>query len=255
MLAKSTQISTPFSRAFQSELAKGHHSAPLILAILMPLPLALPGFALSLMGSTGMNRTIMWNYWYSSLMPISICLISVSTALWEKKFALRSILGLPVNVRTIFYAKTLYVWMLCLISNFEIGILSSIAFLLGADSPNIADSMASALLITVMSAWLAPAVIALTTAWNSLLGIVLPFLLNLALYVGLWSSSVWWILPSSAIGRVVQPLLHILPSGEPIEVGFAVAFWQQSTAILIAIILAIVLTAACAHWYSKQEAK
>ncbi|MFD0705314.1 ABC transporter permease [Alloscardovia venturai] len=251
-----TSYYLPIATAVRAEFLKGHRNTPLKLALLMPLILGIPTLVLTGVGGFGIMPTLLWNYWYSLLLPITLCLIASSCAYWETKIGMRAVAGLPVNKAHIFLAKNIYVWLLTLLSNCEIAVLSTIALALGSHGPTTIEELTATLLMTVMTAWIVPLTLILTTVVNVLVGIVIPALEHIALYIALWNSRFWWAIPSSALGRVMQPLIHVLPSGELIEgYTFALTSWQCLTGIGISIALAALLVTVCAHWYARVEVK
>lgn len=252
-----TEYRLPLATAFRAELVKSRHSTTWILAICIPLILGVPTLAFSFMGAVNFAPTFLWNYWYSMLMPVTICLIAASCAMWDKKLKLHSITSLPYGQTRIFIAKCTFTWMLTLISNLVIALCSLTVLVTNKDSgvPQIGTTFLAVFLLTVMSAWIAPVSIVLTTAANSLAGVAIPFLVHLVFYVALWSWKFWWISPSSALGRVAQPLIGVLPSGEPIENGYTVSLWQTAVSILIALIFAAFLTLIGAHNYTRKETR
>lgn len=175
--------------------------------------------------------------------------------MWEKKTHMHSIVSLPSGRSRIFLAKLMYVWLLTFTSNLMIAAFSIATLFFGSQAPNILTSLISALVLTIMSAWVAPLSLALTTLTNTLIGIAVPAFVHIALYITLWSSPLWWALPSSALGRVMQPLIGVLPSGETVEAGYSVPLWQILTSVGITVCFTTILAALFCTSYARKEVR
>lgn len=239
-----------FGTVLKAEALKGRHAAPRKVALIAPLPFCLLG------AYSGYFATYGWNYWYALMLPIAVALITASIANIDAKQKLRPVLGLPLPPARTWWAKTAYALALVFAANLVVLATSVLLGLIGFPVPSLAAGLATAVLLVVASAWMVPVGLALATRFGTLAGIAVPAVLQIGLGIALWSSGVWYLVPSSTALCAVAPFMGVAPSGVPLAPGDALGTfgWEAAVGLAIAIALFAVLALLGARWFAKREA-
>ena len=248
--------------AIRAEVLKGRRAAPRKVALVAPLPLCLLGLlssgAMPGLGGAGDVgfATYGWNYWYVLMLPVSVALMAASVANLDARQALRPVLGLPVALARVWWAKVAYVLGLTFVANLVMLAASCVASALGGVAPSPRAAATCAVLLTLAVSWMVPVGLALTTRAGTLAGIAVPLLAQLVLGFAVASGDLWWALPMSVAMRIATPLLGVAPSGIPLAPGDAMgaidAVWALG--LLVAIAAVVLLSVAGAAWFSRREA-
>ena len=239
-----------FASVLKAEALKGRRAAPRKIALVAPLPFCLLG------AYSGEFATYGWNYWYALMLPIAVALITASVANIDARQKLRPVLGLPLPPASTWWAKTAYALALAFCANLVVLATSVLLGLVGFPVPSAAAGLGTAVLLVATGAWMVPAGLALTTRFGTLAGIAVPVVLQLGLGIGLWSSSVWYLFPPSAMLCAVSPLMGVAPSGVPLAPGDALGVfgWQAALGVGLALALFAVLAVLGARWFGRREA-
>ncbi len=250
-------------RALRAESVKHKHAAPLKLAIIMALPFSLLG---AQTGFTGNLSFSPWNYWYALLMPVTIVLVAGCVGNADARLKNRVLLSTGAHPSCAWWAKALLCLALSLLSNLIVFAFYVLAAVFGqggipADAlPTAALAMATtAIVLTITSSWLIPAVLLLTSKAGLLAGIFIPLFIELA------GGFAWSIIPlpqlfpPSATTVIPTSFIPVLPSGEPlsadIELGNALAADGTLTVLGIALCALVfcALSAFGSAWLSRCE--
>ena len=239
-----------FAAVLKAEALKGRRAAPRKVALIAPLPFCLLG------AYSGAFATYGWNYWYALMLPISVALIAASVANIDVRQKLRPVLGLPLSPSRVWWAKAAYALGLVFCANLVVLIASVLAGLVGFPVPSAAEGLATAALLTVASAWMVPASLALTTRFGTLAGIAIPAMTQVGVGVALWTSSWWFLFPSSTALCSVAPFMGVAPSGVPLAAGdpLGVFGWEAALGLVIAAAVFAVLAVLGARWFERREA-
>lgn len=252
-----------FVAALRAERLKFKHAAPLRLAIIMALPFSLMGALTGLFGNLSFSP---WNYWYALLMPVTIALVTACVASADARLRNRGLLGVAMPLGVSWWAKALYCLGLSLASNLVVFAvyLVGLAFSAGSLPPGalpaaVATMAATALAITVTSAWMIPAGLFLTARAGMLAGIFVPLALQL---VGGFAWSVVPIpqlFPPSATIVIPTAFIPVLPSGEPLAAdtalggALAASIGLTAAGLAVAALVFAVLSCAGAAWLARSE--
>lgn len=248
-----------FAAVVKAEFLKGKRAAPRKVAPAVPLVFALLGLAAAGAfggGAIGGFATVGWNYWYALPLPIVVTLVATSVANIDAKQKLRGVLGLPIAIAQVWWAKILYALALVFAANAVVLAASVAAGFFDPDTPDLLQGLITAVLLTLGHAWLIPAALFLAVRVNTMAAIAVPSLIQLVLGIFFWSSSIWWLVPCSAVLRAVSPFVGVMPSGVPLAPGdpMGVFGWQAAAGMGIAVALFAVLAVLGARWFAKREA-
>ena len=216
------------SSALAAEVRKSRHAAPMRLALIMALPIAL---------FTG-------------------CVANA-----DARMRNRPLLGSGAPLGQAWWSKALWCLMLSGLSNLVVLALYIAALAIGGSLSTAAVlTMAlAALATTITSAWMIPAGLFLTARAGLLAGIFLPLAVQL---VGgfAWSAiPVPQLFPPSATTVIPTAFIPVLPSGEPLAadtvLGGALAANRALTwaGIAVAALTFVLLTAVSAAWFAQSE--
>ena len=249
-----------FGSVFKAEALKGRRAAGAKVALAAPLPFCVLGVLSSGvipgMGAVGGIATSMWNYWYALMMPIAIALACTSIANLDARQKLRPVLGLPFSPALTWWAKVAYALALSLGANLVVLAFSTVLTALGAAGPSFAEGLATVVILTVASAWMVPAALALAVRFGTLAGIAIPALVQVGVGIALWTSASWFAFPPATTLCAVSPFTGVAPSGVPLEAGdpLGVFGWEAAAGMFVAMGLFAVLAIVGAAWFSKREA-
>lgn len=254
------RLPSGFTAALRAEVRKGRRAAPRKIALIAPLPFCLMGMAAGGLGgggAVGSFSTYGWNYWYALMLPIATALIAASVANIDVRHKLRSVLGLPLPPAYTWWAKITYVLALVFFANLVVLAASMVTGLLDGSAPSFAAGLATAALLVVTSAWMVPVGIALTTRFGTLVGIVVPAILQLGIGIALWTSSIWYLFPPTAGLRAASPLIGVAPSGVPLEAGdpLGVFGFEAFLGLVLAAAIFTALALIGSAWFSRREAQ
>ena len=106
----------------------------------------------------------------------------------------------------------------------------------GSGAPSLPAGLAICIFLTLASAWMVPAGLALATRLGTLAGIALPALVQLGCGIALWSNGLWYLFPPATALRAVSPLAGVAPSGVPLAAGDPLGTfgWQTGAGLAIA---------------------
>jgi ABC-2 type transport system permease protein len=205
-----------------------------------------------------------YNWWYTLILPgiLTLCCVMVS----QKDGAMKNtaILSLPVELQKVWLGKVLVctknLTVSCMIIFIGTCIGNSIFHHSLIDiTPVVGVSAISLIIITFM--WQIPVCLFLGYKF----GLFQMFLLNTALnFVGavVFSiSNLWWICPYAYAGRLMCPVLKILPNGllaEPGSMTFKPELLSNNVilpACIISITLYVIFSVVTAKWFENQEAQ
>lgn len=250
-----------FPATVRAEALKGKRGAARKVALVAPLPFCVLGVLASGVipgtGAVGGIGTVLWNYWYALMLPIAVALVCASVANLDARQKLRPVLGLPLPPVRMWWAKVCCALALAGAANLVVLACSCVLTALGADGPTVLEGVATVLVLTLGSAWMVPAGLALTMRFGTLAGIAVPALLQLGAGIALWSSGPWYLFPPATALCAASPFTGVEPSGVPLEPGAALGVfgWECWAGLAIAAALFGVLAVAGAAWFARREAK
>lgn len=250
---------TCFARALRAEALKGKRGGARKVALVAPLPFCLLGLYSSGVlggGAIGGFATVGWNYWYALMLPIAVSLLTASVANRDARQKLRPVLGLPLPPACVWWAKVACALALAFAANLVVLAASILARHAGSGAPSLPAGLAICVFLTLASAWMVPAGLALATRLGTLAGIALPALVQLGCGIALWSSGLWYLFPPATALRAVSPLAGVAPSGVPLAAGDPLGTfgWQTGAGLAIAAALFAALACAGARWFARREA-
>ena len=242
-----------------TEALKGKRGGARKVALVAPLPFCLLGLYSSGVlggGAIGGFATVGWNYWYALMLPIAVSLLTASVANRDARQKLRPVLGLPLPPACVWWAKVACALALAFAANLVVLAASIIARHAGSGAPSLPAGLAICIFLTLASAWMVPAGLALATRLGTLAGIALPALVQLGCGIALWSNGLWYLFPPATALRAVSPLAGVAPSGVPLAAGDPLGTfgWQTGAGLAIAAALFAALACAGARWFARREA-
>lgn len=252
-----------FRTAFAAEAMKGARTATRKTALIAPLPLCLLGLMSSGLvtggygaGGAGFN-TYGWCWWYTLLLPVAISLVTAGVANIDARQKFHGIMSAPVWLQGVWHAKTAYAFLLVIVANLVVALVSSIIWLLGGNAAGPVASICMTALLSASSLWMIPAGLFLTARFGTLCGIAMPLLAQLAGGIACYASDLWWLLPPAAAMRLCSPLAGVAPSGVPLVPGeaFGIVDGAWVAALVIAVVFGAVLVFAGAAWFARQEVR
>lgn len=245
----------------QSELLKMRHTFVQKVIWIAPIITILLSFVLS----PFYYSIDSFNWWYSVILPGLLSLGCTLVAQKDKKMKQMAVLLLPVDRKKVWIGKIIVCIRMLMLSS----MVYIIGYLLLLEITRVKQSQE----ISIISGVIAVIVLVLTFMWQiplclylgSKLGMFPTILINLSGYLilgNLFSTHrTLWFLPYSLPGRLMCPILKVLPNGLPAKKG-SLSFYPQLLSIdvlvpgiLMAIFLFIMMMIVTSVWYQRQEAK
>lgn len=252
-----------FKAALAAEVAKGKRAGARKVALIAPLPLCVLGLMSSGLvtqghgpGGVGFN-TYGWCWWYTLLLPVAVALITASVAGIDARQKFHGVMSSPVSLRSVWGAKSAYAFMLVAAANLVVATVSVAIDALGGDAAGLLASACMVVLLSVSSLWMVPAGLFLTARFGMLAGIAAPLLVQLGVGIALYGSGLWWLLPPAAAMRLCSPFAGVAPSGVPLMPGeiYGVIDAVWFVALAVSAVFGVLLVAAGAAWFARQEVR
>lgn len=259
-------MTAPLIRALRAEQLKSRHAAPKRLAIVMALPFPLLAFFLVFANPMLGTSFSPWNYWYALMLPVSLSLITACVARADTRLSHRALLSCGMPLDTLWWAKALWCLALSTLANLVVlGIYLLCTWGAAAwghvtTDPSALAMAGAALTNIVLSAWMIPLGLLLTSRAGMLAGIFIPLVVSIGCGFA-WSLVPFWqLLPPVAAMIVPSALIPVLPSGEPMSAAsesLAAALGtfgaSQAVALAAGIVVFVALTALGAAWFKRSE--
>lgn len=252
-----------FKAALAAEVAKGKRAGARKVALIAPLPLCVLGLMSSGLvtqghgpGGVGFN-TYGWCWWYTLLLPVAVALITASVAGIDARQKFHGVMSSPVGLRSVWGAKSAYAFMLVAAANLVVATVSVAIDALGGDAAGLLASACMVVLLSVSSLWMIPAGLFLTARFGMLAGIAAPLLAQLGVGIALYGNGLWWLLPPAAAMRLCSPFAGVAPSGVPLMPGeiYGVIDAAWFVALAVSAVFGVLLVAAGAAWFARQEVR
>ncbi len=200
-----------------------------------------------------------YNWWYTILFPGFITLITaLVNQIEEKKIGYRSVFALPVSLRKVWVSKvsliSFYTVAACIL---HLAGISLGKILINPTSAITVGQMAVAtLILIVVSLWQIPFCLFLSKKFGLMAAMLINLGAGIVLGILAATESFWWACPYSWATRLMCPVLGILPNGTLAPQGDALLNpGVIPVGIFLSIALFLLLLAATAKWFQKQEVK
>ena len=224
------------------------------LIVLFPVIVFVVAFVLTL-GMTDCYAESVWNWWYAFLLPGMLAICCYLSVAREKKIKYYHMMTLSDDKRKLMLGKIIYMGCVILLSNIIIFAGASVGGLLLTTSVPMGGAVASIFVLTISQLWEIPLFLFLSERFGMVLELVVCVFLSIGGTV-MASSGKWFVLASAIPGRILCPLLHILPNGIKAEEGNPLL---NTGVILPGICLSVIwfglATALFLHWFQKREVK
>ena len=198
-----------------------------------------------------------YNWWYTILFPGFITLTtSLVNQIEDRKLRYRSVLPLPVSLRKVWVSKVLlisfYTAAAC-IFHFA-GILLGKILINPTSAITLPQMMAATLILIIASLWQIPFCLFLSKKFGLMAAMLINLGAGIVLGILAATESFWWACPYSWATRLMCPVLGILPNGTLAPQGDALLNpGVIPVGIFLSIALFLLLLAATAKWFQKQE--
>jgi ABC-2 type transport system permease protein len=200
-----------------------------------------------------------YNWWYTLLLPGFITLTTaLVNQIEEKRLHYRSVFPLPVSLKKIWISKVfliaIYTAAACIL---HLAGISLEKFLITPSSTITVRQMAGAtLILIIVSLWQIPFCLFLSKKISLMAAMLINLGVGIILDFFAATKTFWWACPYSWATRLMCPVLGILPNGMIASKGDIL---RNPGVIPIGIVLSIalflLLLAATAKWFQKQEVK
>lgn len=197
----------------RSEIVKMRHTFSMNLMIAAPLATVLLGYLLSHYAV----EYAAYNWWYTMILPIIVCLWSAGMVAREKNTGMQNIVCLPLRSEKIWLGKTMALAVVLFISNLFMWLIcTATAYFTAINIPPL-DSFVACMLLFLTYLWQLPLIMVLTSKIGYLPGVLISFAANIILST-IGANKTWFLFDPYAIpARVVCPFLKIYPNGLPLE--------------------------------------
>lgn len=246
---------------WKAEKLKNAHTVSAKLFWLIPLISITIASLLSAMDADyyQMNQ---YNWWYTLFLPMLIMLFAGFTQQREKKLKNRGVSSLPIDWKKIWVVKNLYIIRALVFSSFIIYAAQEIiSRIFAAGEVRVvtsASGLIAVLLCIILSLWQIPLWLFISEKLGFIPGLLLSLACNMVLGVVV-AVEKWWIwVPFSYTGRIMCPVLKILPNGLP-AVSESTTFYEGllnksaiGEGVGVSLILFVFISLFTAKWYEKR---
>lgn len=207
----------------------------------------------------------LFNWWYVIILPVIISFSCVLLSHIDGKMNDRAVRGLAVSFKNIWIAKSLvgikYLVIACFLlfaGYILFTVVMSDARIIPIAFPN---ALLALFVILVTYLWQVPLFLFLGYKIGIFLSIASSLLFNTIIGPIVAAKSYWFICPFSYPGRVLCPILKIMPNGLLLESGnpsFTPALGSYTVVpigIILSVILLIISMWVTAYWYQNEEVK
>jgi lantibiotic protection ABC transporter MutE/EpiE family permease subunit len=203
-----------------------------------------------------------YNWWYTLFLPMLIILIAGFTQQREKKLKNRAVSSLSVDWKKMWAVKNLYMIRALLYSSFIIYFAQEIiSRIFAAGEVRVVTSVSgfiAVLLCIVLNLWQIPLWLFISEKLGFIPGLLLSLACNMVLGV-VAAVEKWWIwIPFSYTGRIMCPVLKILPNGLPaVPESTTFSEWLLDKSAIgagtgVSLILFAFICVFTAKWYEKR---
>lgn len=218
------------------------------------------GPLIALICAYGGGQSSGYYFWYSTLLPGVLTIISAMVIQKDAKMKYRSVFSLPVNKGKIWSGKIIACCTLfltsCIIFTIGVSCFNFIPRYLTTQHVLPAQSITASILLFITSLWQIPLCMFLSAKFGVFAAIILNIAANIIGGSEFAGKSLWYVFPYGITIREMCPVLHILPNGLPIPKGSPLL---SSSIIMPGVLISLVIFALIwmftAAWFERQEAK
>lgn len=200
-----------------------------------------------------------YNWWYMILLPGFITLTTaLVNQIEDRKLRYRSVFPLPVSLQKIWASKVLliavYTFAACIL---HLAGISLGKLLINPTSAITFSQMAEAtLILIIVSLWQIPLCLFLSKKFGLMAAMLINLGAGIVLDIFAATESFWWACPYSWATRLMCPVLGILPNGTIAPQGDILRnAGVIPVGIILSVALFLLLLAATAKWFQRQEVK
>lgn len=220
--------------------------------ILWLIPLINIIISLILMGPEYV-QTASYNWWYILFLPFTFTYISASLLKRDRKYNFHGLFGIVQDKKQLWYVKlaaaTIYLFLSCLIFL----LLTIICGVVFHQQIPLLNNIAASAVLFITFAWQIPLLMYMTLRFNMYFSIIVSIFCSLFVACICAVESYWWV-PFAIPARLMCPIIKVLPNGlllspdSPLNRSNVIV-----PGIIITILLYLILSAATAKLFEKQE--
>lgn len=204
-----------------------------------------------------------YNWWYVLLYPGFLTLICTLIEHRDSgKLNYRAVFSLPVSLKNTWLAKIGVAGIYSCLGNLIFLMLNlaggiAIKYLYGLPLKiEAGQAVLGTVCIVLASLWEIPFCLWLSKKFGVFVTVIINAGIGSVLGILASTASCWFICPYSWVPRLMIPILHILPNGEPVLDG---TWFMSVLVILLTLVIALgvlaLLSLCTAKWFEKQEVK
>ncbi|NFA42841.1 lantibiotic immunity ABC transporter MutE/EpiE family permease subunit [Clostridium botulinum] len=203
-----------------------------------------------------------YNWWYTMMLPGSLALGCCLLSRIDGKMKNTAVISLPINLKKVWFAKSLIgiknLAISCIIILFcsELGVV--LINLESMKEISLINRIYATILLIITFMWQVPLNIFLENKIGLFGTVILSLVANL--FLGIMAvKSYWWMIPFSYPFRIMCPVLGVLPNGlmaVPESQTFTPEVLSYSSipfGIIVSTSLFLILTYLSAKWYERKE--
>ncbi|EJO5348589.1 lantibiotic immunity ABC transporter MutE/EpiE family permease subunit [Clostridium botulinum] len=202
-------------------------------------------------------QACVFNWWYGLILPGFIALSCYFVhQKEEKKLKYRAIFSLPIDLKKLWIAKNLMIFMNLFIACavLLIGIVLGGMLFTGAKNIPFINTCTATIIIAITSLWQIPLCLFLSKKFGAFGVILINAGAGLVLNISMVSKYLWWLCPYTWTTRLMCPILGILPNGLFAKPGDPLLNSRViPIGIVMSLLLFVILMLITTNWFKNQE--
>lgn len=236
----------------KAEFLKQKHRFSLKLLWLSPLVAVT--FVIVLMGGRFFVEGA-FNWWYTMILPGTLSMIIAFTVSAEKKHNHHGLFSVSINKKMLWLSQLMMNTILLFSANLIFFmVLSVVGIAIGISMPVLNCFIASFVLFLTF-AWQIPLFMFISEKIGSFFSIMLSLLCNMGFGIFFAATRLWYV-PFAIPGRLMCPIIKVLPNGLPLEAGNHLG---DASVILMGILITVALyflfSVITTVWFQHREVK
>ena len=215
---------------------------------------------IALICAYGGGQSSGYYFWYSTLLPGVLTIISAMVIQKDAKMKYRSVFSFPVNKSKIWSGKIMACCTLfltsCIIFTIGVSCFDFIPRYLTIEHILLTQIITASVLLFITSLWQIPFCMFLSAKFGVFVTVILNIAANIIGGAEFAGKSLWCVFPYGITVREMCPILHILPNGLPVPKGSPLL---SSSVIMPGVLISLVFFALIwiftAAWFERQEVK
>lgn len=196
-----------------------------------------------------------FNWWYTMILPGTLSMIIAFTVSAEKKHNHHGLFSVSISKKMLWISQLIMNTILLFSANLIFFmVLSLVGIAIGISMP-VLNSFIASFVLFLTFAWQIPLFMFISEKIGSFFSIMLSLLCNMGFGIFFAPTRLWFV-PFAIPGRLMCPIIKVLPNGLPLEAGNHLG---DTSVILMGIIITVALyllfSVITTLWFQHREVK